>query len=264
MTTLTGTSTLALENPTWLRDFSHHSYNRGKHHLQYRLHEPEALDDSQETSYPLVLWLHGILGRGEDNETQLAGGGNGYGPAYFSAPGIQADFPAYVVAPQCPKRHFWVKFGNNTPARYLRLVMELVAELKNTYPIDPLRVYVAGQSMGGFATWILLTEFPEHFAAGVPISGGGSPRKARHKLKAPVWAFHGGNDPLVRPWRSRLMVKALEKAERNVTYTEYPDGKHNIWPRVFADTSLVDWMRMHQLSTVPQAPRKNGKNFLFF
>jgi predicted peptidase len=49
-------------------------------------------------------------------------------------------------------------------------------------------------SMGGFGTWSLSLQFPELFAAIVPMCGGGVPVDAWKIKDIPVWAFHGAKD----------------------------------------------------------------------
>ena len=48
-------------------------------------------------------------------------------------------------------------------------VMELIARLKEKYPVDGSRVYASGFSMGGCKTWDLFQEYPEAFAALAPM-----------------------------------------------------------------------------------------------
>lgn len=223
-----------------LQQYRAGEFNSGRRTLPYRHFLPIREKADGQEKLPLVLWLHGIKGRGNDNEKQLIGGDNLYGPAYFTSQEVQDRFPCHVLVPQCPGNKLWINFATNSSTRTLRQVVELVQHCIASENIDPDRIYVAGQSMGGFGTWVLLTEFPEMFAAGVPISGGGSPRKAKRRIQAPVWAFHGVKDPLVRVHRSRSMVNAIESELAN--YTEFQEGRHNIWPRIFSGQELADWL----------------------
>ena len=96
--------------------------------------------------------------------------------------------------------------------------------------------------MGAFATWALLAEHPDVFAAGIPVAGGGSLRKVKKALKAPVWIFHGSEDPIVRVARSRDMAEMLALVEKPHLYTEFVGGRHDIWPQVFAEPKLAEWL----------------------
>jgi predicted peptidase len=65
--------------------------------IPYRLFKPQPRDP--ESTYPLVVYLHGSAGRGTDNLKQITGG-NLYGSRIWSLPENQARHPCYVLAPQ--------------------------------------------------------------------------------------------------------------------------------------------------------------------
>ena len=54
-----------------------------------------------------------------------------------------------------------------------RDVMDVIAEVRRDYAIDPDRIYLMGHSMGGYGTWSVAMAHPDVFAAIGPISGGG-------------------------------------------------------------------------------------------
>lgn len=227
------------EQPLWLDRFARGIQDNHKKPLPYRLFVPDGA--SPDARLPLVVYYHGVRGRGEDNESQMRAG-NRFGPAYFSSEEVQNKFPCYVLAPQCPREKYWVNFTRGSSSKQLRRSKLLVESILSQHAIDPDRVYVTGQSMGGFATWAMLQEYPEQFAAGLAISGGGNPRRARAKVAAPVWAWHGAADPLVGVWRGRQMAEVLARAKKAHRYTELPDGRHDIWPRVFSTMEVAEWL----------------------
>ena len=49
----------------------------------------------------------------------------------------------------------WASLDSAKPTEQLRLALELLANLERTFSLDAKRLYVAGQSMGGFGTWSL-------------------------------------------------------------------------------------------------------------
>lgn len=208
--------------------------------MNYRFYAPENREPGRR--YPLYLWLHGLTGRGFDNQSQISFGGNHEIPSWLISEAVQGQEPGFVLAPQCPGGLFWVHFGLPRPAQPLRIAVDLLKEFVSTHPIDPARIYCIGQSMGGFATWALLADYPHLFAAAVPLAGGGRPGKVKAIAKTPVWAFHGDKDHVVRAWRTRQMVKALRQAGGNIRYTEIKDGTHYIWPQAIAEPGLVAWL----------------------
>lgn len=208
--------------------------------LPYRLFVPQNYD--RRKKYPLVVYLHGGGGVGDDNLKQIQGG-NGYLIDFFTQAESQKRYPAFVVAPQSA-RDGWIgrAFTKLPPTRQLRLVVDLIGELRLSYNIDVRRVYVAGQSLGGFGTFAIVAEFPQLFAAGVPLCGGANESKVLSIIKTPLWVFHGEKDQAVPVDSSRRIVAAIKKAGGNVKYTEYPGAGHNIWLKVVKETELLSWL----------------------
>ncbi|MCA1624078.1 MAG: prolyl oligopeptidase family serine peptidase, partial [Acidobacteria bacterium] len=177
--------------------------------VPYRLFIPEKYDSRKK--YPLVLWLHGGGGRGSDNEKQITDG-NTKGASVWAESRNQSRFPVIVVAPQCPENEMWTTIQPEVKSsERLRLVVELIKELRKSYSIDADRLYAAGQSMGGYGTWALIAEYPKMFAAAIPICGGGNESDAAEIADTPIWAFHGELDRSVKVERSREMIAAIKK-----------------------------------------------------
>lgn len=223
--------------------------------LPYRLLKPERLDP--ERKYPLVIFLHGAGERGEDNDVHI----RHIAPAFLEAEN-RTRFPCFVLAPQCPTGIMWASHDRegsrltirNTPSAPMQLVLSLLAEVENSFPIDPSRVYLTGLSMGGFGTWDLLARFPRRFAAAVPICGGGDLTTASDFKDVPIWAFHGALDKVVAPGNSRTMIRALQEAGGNPGYTEYPDVGHNSWSNAYSDSHLLPWLFQQSLDKRAEVP----------
>jgi predicted peptidase len=204
----------------------------------YRLFVPEAA--ARVRPLPMILYLHGGGGVGTDNVKQISGG-NTSGTHVWTTPDLQRRHPAFVVAPQIPAGEQWHARGPD-PAPYTAIVVELLASLAKEFSIDQDRVYVVGQSLGGYGTWDVISKRPHLFAAAVPLCGGGNPARVAAARDLPVWAFHGAKDQVVPVTQSRDMVAALRAAGGSVKYTEYPDAGHDIWTRTFTDRGLHDWL----------------------
>ncbi len=213
--------------------------------LRYRLLRPATLTAGER--YPLVIFLHGAGERGDDNRAQLV-----HGMKEFVRADRREKFPAFVLAPQCPRDQKWVDVAwdaprherPDEPAPALRMTRELLDQLLSDLPIDPDRVYLTGLSMGGFGTFDALSRWPDRFAAGIPICGGGDAREENvERFKPiPLWVFHGGQDNVVRPERSREMVSALKAIGAEPQYTEYPEAGHDSWTATYADEAVFQWL----------------------
>lgn len=208
--------------------------------MPYRLFVPTGYDPKEK--YPLILWLHGGGARGTDNQRQITEG-NTLGATIWTKPENQAKDPAFVLAPQCPVDQWW---ANNDaemrPSAYLQMAVALLKELQGQYSIDTDRLYVGGQSMGGYGTWSVITEYPQMFTAAVPLCGGGNKAKAKNLVDIAIWAFHGDTDTAVDVSESREMIEAIKLAGGKPKYTEYKNVGHTVWHQAFAEPELLTWV----------------------
>ena len=215
--------------------------------LPYRLFAPAQAGPQRKV--PLVILLHGTSGRGTDNAGQFTGG-NALGAAFFSSAKNQEQFPCFVLVPQCPPDDQWARTDYRTgrydqtpePGRTMRLLIELIRSTISERAVDADRVYVVGNSMGGYGAWDLLTRETAMFAAAVPICGGGDVSRAAGIAPLPVWVFHGETDPIVDVGHSTRMVAALRQAGGTPRYTEYSGVGHDIAGRVYQQAGLAEWL----------------------
>jgi predicted peptidase len=218
---------------------------RGSIDFPWRLHVPDPLVEG--VKYPLVVFLHGAGRRGDDNVGPMELAWD------FIKPEAQEKYPCFIVAGQVPRGRTWSPFG---PARQkfrdagkdvpiteeMTAMLSVVDDLLEKEPIDPTRLYVVGQSMGGYGTWDALERRPDLWAAAVPICGGGSPQKAHLFEDVPIWAWHGEKDQAVPPQESRDMIEALRAAGGNPKYSELPNVGHGSWSVAFSDPALFEWL----------------------
>ncbi|MCD4831399.1 MAG: prolyl oligopeptidase family serine peptidase [Anaerohalosphaeraceae bacterium] len=209
--------------------------------LKYRFYSPSENDGKKK--YPLVVHFHGAGSRGDNNTSQI------YLACKVTSEENVKKHPCFVFAPQCPFKKKWVNADwtklshkqSPKPNAQMAMVMAAIDEIIKQYPIDTKRIYVYGQSMGGFATWDIICRRPDMFAAAVPVCGGADETKAQKIVCVPVWIFHGALDHIVKVARSRNMVAALKKAGGTPKYTEYPKVKHNAWSYSYSP-QLFEWM----------------------
>nr|AIT56387.1 esterase LC-Est1 [uncultured bacterium] len=194
----------------------------------YRLYVPTTYDGTK--AFPLVIALHG-----------MGGDENSYFDSYQrGAFMIEAENRGYIVA--CPK-------GRQPASMYVgpaeRDVMDVIAEVRRDYKIDPDRIYMTGHSMGGYGTWSIAMNHPDVFAALAPVAGGGNPLGMANIAHIPQLVVHGDNDKTVPVERSRVMVEAAKKHGTEIKYIEIPGGDHvSVAARTFKD--VFDWFDSHK------------------
>lgn len=206
----------------------------------YLLYLPGGYKAGARKQWPLILFLHGSGERGTNIWRATI-----HGPAKFIEK--HPDFPFIVVTPQCPDGHKWSD----------EMALAILDEVSEKYSVDTNRIYLTGLSMGGYGAWSLATMFPERFAACAPICGGGSKidliltmsdkGRAAALRNLPVWAFHGGRDPVVPLSESQDMVAALKKlGNQDVKLTVYPEAQHDSWTQTYNNPDLYRWFLEHE------------------
>ena len=212
--------------------------------IPYRLFVPRSYAPDQQ--YPLVLFLHGGGAQGTDNRVQIRCCS---GARVWAEPEFQAVHPAFVLVPQIPSRWVETNFARGShklpePNIWETLTRAVLESVRTEFSIDPRRIYIAGQSLGGYGVWDYSIRTPDLFAAAIAIAGGGDPDRAADIASLPVWAAQGELDDTVPIAASRDMVGALLSAGGDPHYTEFPGLRHTgaVLDMLFNDASVREWL----------------------
>ncbi|WP_105402511.1 MULTISPECIES: alpha/beta fold hydrolase [Neorhizobium] len=208
-----------------------------KNDLKYLMYTPNGYETSND-SYPLVVWLHGGDQGGGDIEKVKSSG----------MPKLIEDgkqFPFLVFSPQNPSEELLY------PIEKVEAALE---EVISKYRVDRSRIYVVGYSRGGFGAWAMAEQFPNKFAAVVPIAGGGN----RHYLsrtneKAAFWVFHGTDDDVILLSDSVIMYERLKALKRSARLSVLEGVDHSdIEWATLNDPELWDWLLKQRLDAAPK------------
>lgn len=163
--------------------FSRQQFAFGQNTLQYR--QADICHD--ESSKPIiVLYLHGGSSRGSDNEAQLNELAVSAIYTYLSSNAI----PATMIVPQCPSGGGWT-------GPLCKVLNELMKQYSTDGIHDPNRIYVMGGSMRGTGTWAQVGNFPNSYAAAMPVAGNPSGLDAANVATTPVRTVMGTEDKLM-------------------------------------------------------------------
>ncbi len=150
---------------------------------------------------PLIIWLHGAGEGGTDPTIAISGNK----AANFASEEIQAYFDgAYVLAPQTPT--FWMDgfkgFGDGT-SKYQDALLSLIKDyVANNKDIDQDRIYIGGDSNGGYMTMLMIRDYPEYFAAAFPTCEALkdtliTDEDIENMKNLPIWFIHAKTDNVV-------------------------------------------------------------------
>lgn len=203
--------------------------------LDYWLYAPPGARDG----LPLIVYLHGGSGRGDDLELVMEA---------ESLPQFLRDgdlaLSAYVVMPQLPG-------GETGWDGVTEGLAELIDAVVEECGADAGRVSLTGHSMGGTGAFAVAAALPERFSCVAPLSG--SVRDSREMRAAladlPVWAIAGAQDDVVDPAAARDFLAALRAVNPDARHTEVEDAGHFDLPaRAYLDeeVGLVRWLLSHE------------------
>ena len=203
--------------------------------LDYWLYAPPGARDG----LPLIVYLHGGSGRGDDLELVMEAESL---PKFLRDGDLAPN--AYVVMPQLPSG----EAGWNGVTEGLAELIDAVVE---DCGADADRVSLTGHSMGGTGAFAVAAAMPGRFSCAAPLSG--SVRDSREMRAAladlPVWAIAGAQDDVVDPAAARDFLAALRAVNPDARYTEVEDAGHFDLPaRAYLDgeVGLVRWLLSHE------------------
>lgn len=199
--------------------------------VRYYLLEPEDYDPDRD--YPLVVVLHGASK-------------NAYAAYVLADDRMRADYPAFVAVPMAPVFRTWALPNEPEfqeawfPA--IGLAANIATEVADEFSIDPDRIYVTGTSTGGFGTFAAPIEYPDLFAAAVPIAGGWTTKDADRFPDIAVWAWHDRDDDQVSAHYTRDFVSKLRINGVDARYSEVTGYGHGSWRAAYQDPALWRWL----------------------
>ncbi len=177
---------------------------------------------------PLIVWLHGAGEGGDD--TSISYSGNKV-PALTEKWAQDKFGGAFILSPQCPT--MWLdngsgEYGDSGESRYVQVLKNTIDHFidRFEYVIDTDRIYVGGDSNGGFMTMRMIMDYPDFFAAAFPICEAMIDEKITdahiEKMKElPIWFTHAKNDPIVVPEKyvKPTYDRLMKAGAKNVHFT---------------------------------------------
>ena len=191
--------------------------------LHYLRFEPANF--SEDKKYPIIIHFHGAGSRGDNVEILN-------NQAIMRYANATENFPFVMFLPQCNADCWFELFEQ------LREFVKTVVDLPY---VDKSNIYLSGVSMGGYASWQMLMSEPTIFRKAVICCGGGMYWNAA-RIKTPVWAFHGTDDPTVFFEESEKMVNAVNNKGGKAKLTEYKGAQHNCWDLTYGNPEIYAWL----------------------
>ena len=136
----------------------------------------------------LVIFLHGGHARGNDNQAQIQL------PAVRNIKDfiLMSNIPAFFLVPQCPSGYEWISSRGRPGCK--EKVVGLIRKYADEKGVDKDRVYICSVSMGSRASWGIVQEHPELFAAAFIASGAPKGVSAKRFAGIPLYVTVGSRE----------------------------------------------------------------------
>lgn len=218
-----------------------------------------------EQQFPMLVLLHGGYGREvEDGHILVDVAQYVFGASNsLLTEENRAAYPTYVLMPHCTLENDeapcvfgsneWGARGganfdvNDQPSRSGGAAIELIEYMIENYNVDPARIYITGNSMGGGGTWDFIIRRPDLFAAAIPVTGHVPGEQYLDRLadsKLPVWAFTGSDDYVNSHQDTDRAIARLQENNGCAWQTEFNGTGHDdvLWRGPYLEPGLWPWL----------------------
>ena len=217
----------------------YHLTDNGNYLINFRILLPNNYTPTK--NYPTILMLHGKGESGvcrfecyedgdqkiSNNDHQLYHGGLQHLKAVENG-----DFPGIVIFPQNDR---------DWHPEWLERVFLLLEKSFEKWSIDKNRLYVHGLSAGGKATWEIVNQRPDLFAAYLPMSGL-TDVDFQRLAPIPVWLFQGELDVSPQLDWAEGRIEQLKNAGGKPRFTVYENIGHAVWNIAYNEGDFFSWM----------------------
>lgn len=212
--------------------------------IAYWLYLPADID----ADTPLIVYLHGGSGKGNDLEKLIENDGF---PQYLYN-GELGDVAAVVVVPQLSSDVVgWSNIAS--------MIKNLAMQVCKTQGLTSHHVNLTGHSMGGTGTWAVALRYPQLFDKIAPMSGSvtASDENALTLSDLKVWACVGSDDTIVDPESSSSMIELLKENGCDAKLTVFSGAGHFDVPALAykdAELGMMQWLTNQTDDTALQQP----------
>ena len=221
------------------------------------LYLPKTYDENKK--WPVILFLQGSDGASPNPRTSKDAGPVKYAlrnsKQLSQTPFLADSF--IIINPHMntgpiEKRQWY---------QYSKTLVQIVDDVTKKYAGDQRRIYITGLSRGGHGSWGVVKNYPNKFAAVVPIAGEISCMNDCEKISdVPMWIIHNHKDRNVDYDYSlgvvEFMENKLDKPFQRISTTSLNQNQlkskfifssleqegHDAWSAAYSSPSLYLWL----------------------
>ena len=213
---------------------THHLPQEWGNQLAYNVSVPD--DYESRLDWPLMLYFHGNGGQGTNGQNKPP------------ASSLWKE-KVVLIAPQSGplnSNNWWQKDQREA-------AKDILDHELSRLNVNPDKIIVIGQSMGGYCSFLFAREYPEVPSVVVSISGGwgnfnggnastsGYPSNMTPWNHIPYWIFHGKNDTVVRIASSKQAYDLMTEDGIHTKFTTYINQGHKPRHHIYNSQMFYDW-----------------------
>ena len=213
---------------------THHLPQEWGNQLAYNVSVPDDYDSRLDG--PLMLYFHGNGGQGTNGQNKPP------------ASSLWKE-KVVLIAPQSGplnSNNWWQKDQRQA-------AKDILDHELSRLNVNPDKIIVIGQSMGGYCSFLFAREYPEVPSVVVSISGGwgnfnggnastsGYPSNMTPWNHIPYWIFHGKNDTVVRIASSEQAYDLMTEDGIHTKFTTYINQGHKPRHHIYNSQMFYDW-----------------------
>jgi|GEM_PF-6459955 len=228
-----------------------YSYTRNPlRKVNFLLYSPKGAGE-RGREFPLILFLHGTGGCGNDNFKPWKTDAGGIAQ-HLTGDDFQKHMPCYIMIPQAQNTGSpwltWDTSRDRPLADAVRAIDTLKAGIAPN--IDMRRLYLTGLSAGAYGCFDALVLFPGKFAAAVPVAGVAGYETFADWNVRPVWmSFNRGDKQIYYPNVTDMKTRfAALKAELKIHILE--GSGHDAWRATYENQDFRKWLQHKSLTEV--------------
>lgn len=211
--------------------------------MPFQLHVPPADNHKKGEKLPLIIHLHGTGGFGTENLNPIFRDAGGLAKFYVGEE-FQRYQPCYILIPQGADGGCWAGMDVHTPPNAIVTVADITRLLQDdeNFDIDPARIYLVGLSLGGQGVFEGISNYPNLYAAGIPIAYVGFTQyfKKEWRNTRPLWIAINKEDlyyKKLRPFRKHYLEQGGE-----IRTTVFDQGGHDAWTKLLTEEGVRQWL----------------------
>lgn len=195
-------------------DFQQHTFEG----MPYNLYIPKGIRDGKQ--YPLVLFIHDAGICHDDPHATLC---HGIGATIWATQKEQEKHPCFVLAPQITSSNPPMVNDEFEADERVAIIMRLVHDVAERYPIDTKRICATGQSMGAMSICEMLVRDQKLFHRVLLVACQWNPETVGKCTENQMWIVVSEGDVKGFP----IMSTIVENLRKNGAKTVHEKWKAN-------------------------------------